>query len=419
MRTLIALSLVTAALSLNACKSGDKSSADASSGASATVETAIKTQIGGQIVPVGKHRVEVRLFKHGHADAIVTDANGAPVADLAKCKLTLRAKARGNADARTAIDLVYQPATARLSGRAAGNVELEPAPVDVELTVGDANASAKLDAPILLVGPEIGGTLVAAGKYGVELAAHADGSLEALVHDAAGARLTADAKLDLALNGQAGTPAIRFTWDAPRALFVARADAAAKLAMAPVTIGIDGSAVAQLPKLALSVEAKHGGHVIVAGDYSVELVAKGGAVSAFVFDATGAASAKADLDLALQVGGGAFVKLVWDPPSLSYRADLREQFDFEASSITLALKADGKVFVGARAPSLKVDAKVAAKAALDAKANVNVKAPSLKAAADVKVPKVDVHKSASASAGANGNTGASAKAQAGFSLGTR
>lgn len=56
--------------------------------------------------------------------------------------------------------------------------------------------------------------------------------------------------------------------------------------------------------IASRVEASHGGRVVAAGDYSVEQVAKGQAISAFVFDANDKASVAGDLDSNLDIGAG-------------------------------------------------------------------------------------------------------------------
>jgi hypothetical protein len=207
-------------------------------------------------------------------------------------------------------------------------------------------------------------------------------------------------------------------------------DGAVKIAAGPAEIVVDGAAVAKLPKLALRAEASHGGRMIVAGDYSVELVAKGDLVNVFVFDASGAALAKADLDLAMRVGTGAFVKLSWDAPSFSYKANVDGKLDFALAPITVAIKADANALaaVGASIPSVdakaeldthaiaKVDAKASANAKAKVDAKANAKAPTVQANAQVKP--VTVNKSASASAGTTGG-GAGASANAGFSFGTK
>ncbi|MDB4998689.1 MAG: hypothetical protein JWM74_6121, partial [Myxococcaceae bacterium] len=175
--------------------------------------------------------------------------------------------------------------------------------------------------------------------------------------------------------------------------------------------------------------------VIMAGDYSVELAAKAGVkgstISAFAFDASGAAAAKGDLDLSLRLGAGAFVKLLWDAPSASYRAAVDALVDLDTQPITIALKADGKAFVGASLPSVSLDSSATvgsdvktaldakAKAALDARAaldaKANVKAPTAGATVKIEAPKI---KATSGTTGAAA-TGGAASAKAGFSFGTK
>jgi hypothetical protein len=428
MRTLLLASLASAAVLLSACS---KSNVDPTASGEVTSAAAMQQAIGGQLVAVGENKVEVRVFADGHVEALVLDARGKAISDPQKAKVTVRAMAKGTPSSRTAIDLAWDPVIARFAGKAAGKVDLEAAPIDVDLKIGEASASGKLDAPVLLVGPEIGGTLFVAGKYGVELSPRVDGSVEAIVRNAAGVKVDGDAKTKIEVNlaANAGaTTKVALAWDAPSARFLGKADASAKLTGGPAEISIDGAVVAKLPRVAVRAEASHGGRVVVAGDYSVELVAKGDVVNAFVFDASGAAVAKADLDLSMRLGNGAFVKLVWDAPSLAYRADIDGKIDFAMQPIVVAIKGDAKAHVGASLPSLdakanaKVDAKAEAKAdaKLDGKADVKIDPKAkLDAKAKVNAPKVEVKpvsvsKNASASAG-NG----AANAKAGFSLGTK
>lgn len=437
MRNIIVISFASAAVLLSACS---KSNGDAAASGEVTSAAAMRLEIGGQPVSVGEHKVELRVFADGHVEALVMDARGKAISEPEKTKLTVHATAKGAPASRTAIDLAYDPVLARFTGKAAGKVDLEASPIDVELRIGDATANGKIDAPVLLVGPEIGGTLFVAGKYGIELAPRADGSVEAIVRHADGARVTADAnvKLEATLAAAGGaTTKVALKWDAPAARFVGKADAATKLAGGPAEIAVDGTVAAKVPRVAVRAEAAHGGRVVVAGDYSVELVAKGDVVTAWVFDASGAAAAKADLDLSLRLANGAFVKLTWDVPSLSYRANIDAAIDFDASPIVVAIKADGKAFAGAALPSIDANAKAAAKVKADADAKVEAKVDpkvdakvdtnaGAKAKADAKAkvnaPKVEVkpvtvNKSASASAGNGG--GANANAKAGFSFGTK
>jgi hypothetical protein len=174
-------------------------------------------------------------------------------------------------------------------------------------------------------------------------------------------------------------------------------------------VSINGGAAVRLPRVALAAQAKHKGRVVVVGDYSVELVADGDVVHAYVLDA--AAKADANVNVSIRVGPGAFVVLVWDPASTSYRAKLDGKVDLDAVPIAIGVKANGKAFVGATVPrpsadakgkaeakvdlnvDPKIDAKLAAaeRAKANAKANVDGKVKTaVDAKANVKPPAVNV-----------------------------
>jgi hypothetical protein len=203
-----------------------------------------------------------------------------------------------------------------------------------------------------------------------------------------------------------------------------------------------------MERVALSVDASHGGRIVAVGDFSVELVALGdGLVAAWVLDASGKAHVQGDLDLNINVVG-ADVKFAWDAPSLSYRAKVAANVDIYAEPIQIALNAKGRAHF-AFVPALdakaranlnanlkanlnanlnaKANADAVAKLGADAKAKLEIKPPKI----EVKAPSVNlnVQKSASASAGAGASTKTTAstntqakagtKAGAGFSFGTK
>jgi len=381
--------------------------------AKAEVKTA-KAQIGGTVVAVGAHQVEVKLFKSGRAEALVYDARGELISDPSTVKLGLLVKLEGEGSSK--IRLAYVPALARFAGSVEGTAGFAAAPADIELSVHGAAASAKLAAPILLVGPELGGEVVVAGDYGVELVADSKGSVEALVHTAAGAELegVANLKLEAQLPTVGGElHAVALTWDAPKARFRGKVGADADLALnGAALVVLDGAIRAQFPRFALHGEAKHGGHVLVAGDYSLEVVtATGGSIELHVTGPSGKAHVGGDLDIALYLGTSR-LKLKWDAPSFSYRAQALGNVDLALQPIRVAIQAGGKVHVGALVPKLRARAsakvgasvtapKVDAKANANARAGVKVKAPSVSVKApsvSVKAPSVKVKKKASAKA---------------------
>lgn len=297
----------------------------------------------------------------------------------------------------------------------------------------------------------IGGTVIAAGDYGVEVLVHGSGRVEALVMGAKGELIASPekARLDLTVQTKAGARAkVDMKWEPPKVRFVGQAAAGVELApgAVDVSLDIDGKASAGAAAMvALSAEAVHGGQVIVAGDYSFELVPQGELVYAFAFDASGKAHAAGNLDLALDLDGKALA-FTWDAPTMSYKAKLDAGIELDAKPVVLKLTAAGKLAMGAVA-SFKADARANLDAAAYAKAKLegdvrakaaaalDVKAPevsakisgakaaSASAKANVQVPsptvKASASKSASASAGAGTGAKASAGAKAGFSFGTK
>ncbi len=397
MRLLTAL--IATVVAVAGCKpEGEGASASASAAAAASGATqpgataAAEARVGGQVVMVGAHAVELKIYGRGLVEAWVFDASGKLVADE-KTKLSLRPASGG-----AAVECSFDAPSMRLIGRAAADAKIPSGPVEVELSLaGGASAKATLEAPVLLSGPSVGGTLVAAGKYSIEIAASADGKVQALLRDAAGELVDGKQKLEL----KVGEITVELAWDGV-AKFVGQAKAGADFAAGPVSIVIDGNVVAKLPKLALRAEAKHEGRLVAVGSYTLELVAEAGALIAYVFDVKAAAHAAGDLDVSIRIGGDAVYKLAWDAPSASYRAKVEGDIDIEAE-IMAVVKAGAEVSVGVAPPKVK------AAVDLDADVDVDVDAKA-KAKADVKVPtpSVKVEKKASASAG-----GGKAKAKAG------
>jgi hypothetical protein len=400
MRLLTAL--IATVVAVAGCKSegeGAAGSATASGAAQTAGATATaEARVGGQVVAVGAHSVELKIYERGLVEAWVFDASGKLVADE-KTKLSLRPASGG-----AGVECAFDPPSMRLIGRAGADAKLPSAPLEVELSLaGGASAKATLEAPVLMRGPSIGGTLVAAGKYSVEIAASADGKVQALLRDAAGELVDGKQKLEL----KVGEITVELAWDSV-AKFVGQAKAGADFAAGPVSIVIDGNVVAKLPKLALRAEAKHEGRLVAVGGYTLEVVADAGALIAYVFDAKAAAHAAGDLDISIRLGGGAVYKLTWDAPSLAYKAKVDGDIDINAE-LTAIVKAGAEVSVGVAPPTVK------AAVDLDADANVDVDvAAKAKAKVDVKVPSpsVKVEKSAGASAG-----GGKAKAKAGAKIG--
>jgi hypothetical protein len=413
------------------------------SAAAAAKASLVTPRIGGSIVAAGDHSVEVALHQSGLVEALVLDASGKAVTDA---KLGITATAKGGAKQKIA--LAFAAPRARFEGRAKAGVELASGPVDVALEVAGKPIEAKLDLGVVLPQPKLGGHVLVVGDLGAEVVARANGDIDARLFDSAGAEIKGgvDVKARFGAGGD-----IDLAFDPGRACFHGQAKAGLTPGSLQLSVGAGGKAkVGALASASLVASAAHGGQVVAVGDYSVELVAKGPEIAAFVFDASGKALAAADVDLALDLGAnlGTHVALEWDAPSLSYKANVGGKLDLSVEPIRVSLNAAGKAFVGAVA-SLKgaaaatldaaakvdtnVDARLGAKAGLNAKleapkldakvaagADAGAKAAAA-ASAKLTPPKVNVsvNKSATAGASTGAKTGAGAKASAGFSFGTK
>ena len=451
MRLLVVPLLLFVAGSVKVCGSEDKAKGDASGSvaadgsprAAADAKVALAApRIGGTVASAGELSVEVAVHSSGLVEALVSDAGGKLVSDGVKLSASFQTKAA----TVEKVDLAFVPARARFEGRAKAGVELSAGSVEASLEVAGKKLGCKLNLAALLPEPRIGGHLLTAGAFSAEVLVSPSGEVRALVADASGAEVTGaiDAKLSLTVSTKAGArETIALAFDAPRACFAGKANAGIDLGPGPLEFLVDakvGGGMGRLESIGLSVAASHGGHVVAVGDFSVELVAKGQTISAFVTDASGNAHLGGDLDLKLLVGAGegSELALKWDAPSASYAGKAAANIDLGLEPIRVALVASGKAFVGGVA-SLKAAAKAkakldfganldaSAKLAADAKAKLAADAKakleqSAKAAGALKVtpPKIDMNakKAASASAKAGGGK-AEAKASAGFSFGTK
>ena len=445
---MLALSLsVALASTLGSCSKKESPSGAASSEAPAAAVSAgaeasgmisiTPPRFGGSVLAIGNHLVELKLHQSGLIEGLVTDASGGVVSDGATLSVTAATEGGGREEAK----LAFSKPHGRFEGRCKG--KLAPGRADVGLDVKGKALTGKIDEAVVVRGPELGGSVIVAGQHSGEVFLRPSGEVLAFVRDRAGADLKGDANLDVKARVRAGADAteeVSLVFEPPRGCFAGKAKGS--LAGGAVELGIapKGAAevnIGRMEKVALLVDATHGGEVLVAGDYSAEVVFDGKAktVLAFVADASGKASADANLDVKVGFDAGAApsISLAWDPKKLCYRGSLSADADFAVKPIRLEIGAAGKAFVASAASlralvdarlkaGAKVDAdadlKARAKLAADAKANVkgsakaNVAAPAANAKVSVTAPKVNVDEKASAQAKAGAKAGGDAKASA-------
>lgn len=468
---------MTAGCNKEPTQSSDSKEPEVQAAATAETSLAAKLQaaiprLGGSILVIGDHQLELAIHQSGLTEALLYDSSGKLVSEPETKSLAVELQAKGDADPKVA--LTWDPAQARFVGQADAKAELVPEPVAVTAKIGAKSEQGKLTDYALLPTPRYGGTVLTAGKYQTELIAHPNGELAAFVTNAQGAAINADAKADLEASVGAN-PAVKLEWSPERACFLGTLDSKVKLEQTPIKLALnaDGKThIGGLAELAVTAQAAHDGAVVVAGEFPVELKLNGDFLEAHVFDASGKASADAELGLKATLGANAEreLALAWHAPCACYRAKVDAGLHLGQSPIQLELTQKGRAFMGgalslqaahdvnlglkaklgadaelgAEAPELDAKGALAAKAKLDAAADAKAKADAeakakasaaakaaadanaaAKAKLDVQVPKptVSVNKSASASAGVNKQAEAKAGAKAGvgasFSLGGR
>lgn len=404
-----------------------------------------RPRIGGSVASAGDLSVELGLHEGGLIEALVADVKGQLISE--GVKLSAVVQTVGGASQK--VELAFVPARARFEGHTQAGVELASGPAAISVDVGGKVRSCKLDVGVVVPQPKVGGHVLAAGNFSAEVLAHRSGELQAFVRDSAGAAVTGDGSATFLARCRASggaTEEIALRFDAPHACFAGQAKAGVELEPGPLEFVVDakvGAGVGGLERLALTVDASHGGQLVAVGDYSLELVAKGGEVKAFAFDASGKAQTAGDLVVKLGIGAGGASKLAlaWDAPCLCYTAKLAGNLDLSLQPIRVSVVAAGKAFFGAVAslqaaakaslhPGVKLDAnakpnpsvKLAGQAnakvepKLDAKANASL-AKGASASVVVTPPKVNV--TSNSNANGTAKAGGGAKASAGFSLGTK
>lgn len=196
--------------------------------------------------------------------------------------------------------------------------------------------------------PRIGGAVVATGEYAIEVAAHADGAIDAVVMTAAGEPVAHGDVSALEVTAQVegqGRQAVALGWDAPRGRFRGTAQAGARLASGPLDVAHSIRGEQQKGHLELAVvlpRPNFGGHMMVVGSHSAEVVPKvDGEIEVHIRNAAGAlVDGNAGLEWKLQVRGkgGAMhpVALRWDAPSASFEGRLEGDAQLGAGPIELA-----------------------------------------------------------------------------------
>jgi len=300
----------------------------------AEVKAALVPRIGGSIVSVGAHQVEIALHQRGLIEGDVRAAGGVALAEPEKAKLAATVNTKAGAKER--VELEWVPAQQRFVGKAKAQTELSAGPVEVELALGAKPEVATLASAAILIGPAHGGALMAAGEYSVEVV-NQEGLVLAYVMDASG-KAVADADVRLHLGGE-GAAETQLKWDAPSASYQAKLDAALDMKAQPVRVAID-----------------------VGGRSRIGGMARFDANAALA--ANTATAAKANANVNAKTNANANAKLKAEAPDVNAKASLKP-----AAAAQANLKASAPT-VSVKAPQVKTQAKSEANKAGSASAKV-------------------------------------------------
>ena len=237
--------------------------------------------------------------------------------------------------------------TASLSacGNSGEEGSAESAPVEV--------TSAAVPAAAVLA--RLGGILIPAQEFHVELLPKSDGKVEAIILDAQGQVLVGspNTQLTVSVTGpdQQLHP-VQMTWDANRERYVGGADVQITAGPAEVTVNAGGGAKSgRIDTVVVASAPTHGGAVVLAGDYSVELApAEDGRVAAWVVDAQGAPiTAAANAEIKINVGPEATaqeVTLAWSSEAGRFEGVVSGQVDVNVAPMGVVVVSGGTRHAG-------------------------------------------------------------------------
>lgn len=189
---------------------------------------------GGVVLAVGTYSSEIITNANGSIVAYLNGPEGAAVLDP-QVQVVANVQAAGGAAAP--VSLTFDPAQQCWVGQVGAGVAIAPGPVQVAVTTAGATAEGRFEAVAPLPQPEHGGTVVAAGGFGVEVVPAANGEVEAFLKDSAGAAAPPDG-MEVTVNFQSGPrpEPVVLVWNAGRGRFVGRVRAGVRIQSAPAEV---------------------------------------------------------------------------------------------------------------------------------------------------------------------------------------
>jgi hypothetical protein len=253
-----------------------------------------RPSFGGHMLALGRYSAEVVPSVGGDIAVHVRDAAGAAIAANAGLNLALQVRAK--AGALHEVALRWNEPRACFEGRLDAAAELAGGAIELTASAGELHATGGLDAVAVIAPPSLGGSVVATGDYSVEIAPRANGEIEAVVHDRAGAAVQGGVELSARVQAGGELRPVVLAWDPASLRFRGKLEGDFKLEPGPIDVSIvaegrlrAGSILAAVVLPAVDVDA-HAGAKLKA---DAKLKAKADAALAAKLKAEAAAAEKA------------------------------------------------------------------------------------------------------------------------------
>ena len=231
------------------------------------------SRMGGTLVPTsdGELFVEVIPEVDGKVSALVLDADGEVQEGGANVQVQVSAEGGG----LRPVDLQWDAVAGRYVGQAGADVAIASGPMAVSVSrEGEAPAVGRVEMVATAPTPAHGGRVVVAGDYSAEVVPHGDGSIHAYV-DGPQVGPQAATTVQVEVNGDDGElhPVI-LEYDREQQHYVGQLSADVSVAPGPMgfTVVADGRPRRTRVHRVVAVGPRHGGDVVVAGEYAVEVV---------------------------------------------------------------------------------------------------------------------------------------------------
>lgn len=349
-RTIPALLLALAGFG---CGGGEEAVAELNA-AAAELNAAVNTaptsassftgRIGGRIATMSSAgiAVEVLPVRDGTVQAVVLDGSGNVVSDIPEITVQVQTVAGGTAP----ITLRFDAALQRYVGSLPEGAAMAPSTsVAVSFSKDGQQLTANVDK--MASAPAVashGGTIVVVGEMSAEVVAKPN-EVIAWVDGPDGAVTGADAEITVMVPVVDAPPApVTLTWDAEFAAYVGRPTVA--VAPGPITFTVSQNDVeyrASVASVPVITPPAHEGTIVVAGDYSVEVVPEeGGQLKAYVVDVQGSpvtAGATVNVNVGVEQTP---VTLVWDASANAYVGAVDATIDVAAAPIAVAVVHRGR-----------------------------------------------------------------------------